>query len=342
QSEVEVLREVKLGAYIEVDVEKEQPVVTDEEVEQELKLLQERRAELVATEKQALEKGDFAVIDFEGYLNEKAFPGGAAQGYTIEVGAGRFIPGFEEGLIGMAPDEERDLNLTFPEDYHQPDLAGQEVVFKVKLHEIKEKELPTLDDEFAKEQGDYETLDDFKVHLRKRLQERKEQEANRKFEEEVIKQVVAGSTVHLTDTLINREIEHLIHRMEHDLEARGLRLEEYLTHTEQTIEQLRDQLRPQAEERVKTDLVLTAVAQAEGITVSEDELKERIGYLLQIYPPELKEEILKGKNRDFIEGARSSLEREKTVKLLVGFVAPEEEVVTTAGDDEKEGEVKEE
>lgn len=342
QAEVEVLPEVKLGAYKEVDVKKEQPVVTDEEVEQELKALQERHAELVVTEKKALEQGDFAVIDFEGYLNEKAFPGGAAQGYTIEVGAGRFIPGFEEGLIGMAPGEERDLNLTFPEDYHRPELAGQEVVFKVKLHEIKKKELPALDDEFAKEHGEFATLADLKADLRQRLQHYKEHEANRKFEEEVIKQVVAGSNVQLTDTLVNRELDHMIHRMEHDLAARGLRLEEYLKHNEQTLEQLRDQLRPQAEERIKTDLVLTAVAQAEGITVSEDELKERVGYLLQFYPPEVQKDILKGKNRDFIESVRSSLEREKTVQLLVGFVAPEEETVPAATVDEKEGEVKEE
>lgn len=344
QAEVEVLPEVKLGAYKELNVKKEQPVVTDDEVEQELKALQERHAELVATEKQTLEKGDFAVIDFEGYLNEKAFPGGAAQGYTIEVGSGRLIPGFEEGLIGMAPGEERNLNLTFPEDYHQQELVGREVVFKVKLHEIKRKELPALDDEFAKEHGDFATLDDFKAHLRKRIQEYKEEAANRKFEEEVIKQVVAGSTVPLTDTLINRELEHLIHHMEHDLEARGLKLEEYLTRTEQTMEQLRDQLRPQAEERVKTDLVLTAVAQAEGITVSEDELKDRVGYLLQFYPPEFRKDILKGKNPSFIENVRSSLEREKTIKLLVGFAAPEQEAVTAVKDDEdeREEEVKEE
>lgn len=341
QAEVEVLPEVKLGDYKNVDVKREQPVVADEEVEQELKSLQERHAELVAVDKQALEKGDFAVIDFEGYLNEKAFPGGAAQGYTIEVGAGRFIPGFEEGLIGMAPAEERDLNLTFPEDYHQKELAGQEVVFKVKLHEIKKKELPNLDDEFAKEQGEYATLEDLKADLRKRLQEYKDREADRKFEQEVIKQVVDGSTVQLTDTLINRELEHLIHHMEHDLEARGLKLEEYLAHTEQTMEQMRDQLRPQAEERVKTDLVLAAVTKAEGITVSEDELKDRVGSLLQFYPPEMREEILKGKNRDFIESVRSSLEREKTVKLLVGFVAPEE-AVTAAPVDDNEEEVKEE
>ena len=153
QAEVEVLPEVELGAYKEVKAEKEQPVVTDEEVEAELKAVQQRHAELVASDKQILEKGDFAVIDFEGYLNQKAFPGGAAQGYTIEVGAGRFIPGFEDGLIGMAPEEERELNLTFPEDYHQKELAGQEVVFKVKLHEIKTKDLPDLDDEFAKSLG---------------------------------------------------------------------------------------------------------------------------------------------------------------------------------------------
>ena len=342
QAEVEVLPEVKLGAYKEFDLRKEQPVVTDEEVEAELKALQERHAELVAAEKTALEKGDFALIDFEGYLNEKAFPGGAAQGYTIEVGAGRFIPGFEDGLIGMAPGEERALNLTFPEDYHQQDLAGQEVVFKVKLHEIKRKERPDLDDEFAKEHGDFATLDDLKAHLRKRIQAHKEQEANRKFEDEVIKQVVAGITVPLTDTLINRELEHMIHHMEHDLEARGLKLEEYLTHTEQTMEELRAQLRPQAEERVKTDLVLTAVAQAEGITVTEDELKDRVGYLLQFYPPEVRKDILKGKNPGFIEGVRSSLEREKTIDLLVGFAAPEQETATAVKEDEREEEVKEE
>ncbi|NLY90622.1 MAG: trigger factor [Firmicutes bacterium] len=340
QAEVEVLPEVELGAYKEIKVEKEEPVVTDEEVRQELKALQERHAELVACDKQNLEKGDFAVIDFEGYLDQKPFPGGAAQGYTIEVGAGRFIPGFEDGLIGMAPGEERELNLTFPEEYHQKDLAGKAVVFKVKLHEIKTKELPALDDDFAKSMGEYETLAALEEAQRKRLQEYKEKEARRRLENEVIKKVVAESKVQLTDTLIRREVDHMVHHLEHDLEARGLKLEEYLAHTGQTLEKMREELRPQAEERVKTDLVLSAITKAEGITVSQDELKERVQYLLQFYPPAAQEEVLKGKNPDFIEGVLSSLEREKTVKFIVDAATGEVETAPAVTADEKEEEVK--
>lgn len=340
QAEVEVLPEVELGAYQNIKAPKELTVVTDEDVEAELKTLQERHAELVAVDKEALEKGDFAVIDFEGYLNEKAFPGGAAQGYTIEVGAGRFIPGFEEGLIGMALNEERDLPLTFPVEYQQQDLAGQAVVFKVKLHEIKAKELPALDDEFVKALGEHETLEAFKTAERKRLQDNKEKEADRNFEAEVIKQVVENSRVQLTDTLVNRELEQIIHRLEHDLETRGLKLEEYLKYTEHTMEQMQDELRPEAEVRVKTDLVLGAIAKAEGISVTEDELKERVAYLIQFYAPAVQEEILQGKNPDFIEGVRSSLEREKTVKLIVDSAVPEGEALAPDEAGDKEEEVK--
>ncbi len=341
QAEVEVLPEVELGAYKNIKAQKETPVVTDEEVQRELKVIQERYAELVACDKQSLEKGDFGVIDFEGYLDQKPFPGGAAQGYTIEVGAGRFIPGFEDNLIGMAPGEEREFNnLTFPEDYHQQDLAGKEVVFKVKLHEIKTKELPALDDDFAKSIGEWETLAALEEAQRKRLQAYKDKEAQRKFENEVIRKVVEDSKVQLTDTLINRELENMIHRMEHDMEARGFKLEEYLAHTGQTLEKMRQELRPQAEERVKTDLVLSAITKAEGITISQDELNERVEYLLQFYPPAAKEEVQKGKNPDFIEGVLSLLEREKTVKLIVDSAVGEGEANPAATTDEKEEEVK--
>ncbi|HEY8391207.1 MAG TPA: trigger factor [Capillibacterium sp.] len=340
QAEVEVLPEVELGAYKEIKAQKEQPVVTDEEVQQELKALQESHAELVASEKKILEKGDFAVIDFEGYLDQKPFPGGAGQGYTIEVGAGRFIPGFEDGLIGMAPGEERELNLTFPADYHQKELAGKAVVFKVKLHEIKVKELPALDDEFAKSLGEYENLAALEEAQRKRLQAYKEEEARRKLENEVIKKVVDASKVPLSETLIKREVEHLLHHLEDDLEARGLKLEDYLARTGQTLEKMQEELRPQAEERLKTDLVLSAVTKAEGITVSEDELKERVGYLLQFYPPAVREKILKGKNPDFIENVRSSLEREKTVKFIVDTAVGAGENAPAAPAGEKEEEVK--
>ena len=320
QAKVEVLPEVKLGEYKGIALAKANPVVTDEEVEAELKALQERHAELVGADKKVLEKGDFAVIDFEGYLDGEAFPGGAAQGYTLEVGSGSFIPGFEEGLIGMELEEEREVKATFPEDYPQTDLAGKEAVFKVKLHEIKVKDYPVLDDDFAQSLGDFKTMEELKADLKKRRQEAKEQQAAREFEEQVVEKVVEGSSLELTDTLIDRELNYMIQNMEHDFAHRGLKLEEYLQYSEKTLDDLRQELRPQAERRVKTDLVLSAVAKAEGITVSEDEIKERLEYLLQFYPPATQEKMMKEQKANVVEGIRSSLEREKTIKLLVDAV----------------------
>ncbi|NLW56272.1 MAG: trigger factor [Firmicutes bacterium] len=267
-----------------------------------------------------LEKGDFAGIDFEGYLDGEAFPGGAAQGYTLEVGSGSFIPGFEEGLIGMELEEEREVKATFPEDYPQTDLAGKEAVFKVKLHDIKVKDYPVLDDDFAQSLGDFKTVEELKADLKKRRQEAKEQQAAREFEEQVVEKVVEGSSLELTDTLIDRELNYMIQNMEHDFAHRGLKLEEYLQYSEKTLDDLREELRPQAERRVKTDLVLSAVAKAEGITVSEDEIKERLEYLLQFYPPATQEKMMKEQKANVVEGIRSSLEREKTIKLLVDAV----------------------
>jgi len=333
QAKVEVLPEVELGEYKGIALAKANPVVTDEEIEAELKALQERHAELVGADKTVLEKGDFAVIDFEGYLDGEPFPGGAAQGYTLEVGSGSFIPGFEEGLLGMALGEEREVKATFPEDYPQTTLAGKEAVFKVKLHEIKVKEYPVLDDEFAQSLGNFKTMEELKEDLKKRRLAEKEYQAAREFEDQVVEKAVEGSKVELTDTLIDRELNYLIHNMEHDFEDRGLKLEEYLKYSNKTLADLRAELRPQAERRVKTDLVLSAIAKAEGITVSEDEIKERLEYLLQFYSPATQEKMMKEQKENVVERIRSSLEREKTVKLLVDAVQkPESE--------EKEKEVK--
>ncbi len=340
KAEVEVLPEIKLGQYKGISVEKDTPVVTEEEVDKEIKALQDRHAELVSAEKTVVENGDFAVIDFEGYLEGEPFPGGAAQGYTIEVGAGSFIPGFEAGLLGMALEEEKEIKATFPEEYHQPDFAGKEAVFKVKLHEIKVKELPVLDDEFAKSLGNFETMAALKEDLRKRFLENKEKKAQRDFENAVIEKVVANSSVEVTETLINREVDRLIHNVEHDLEERGLKLEEYLKYSERTIDDLRQEFHPQAENRVKTDLVLSAIAKVEGIIVSEDEINERLDYLLQFYPPATKEAMMKEKKANVIAGINSSLEREKTIKLLVDSAQNGQPVKVEA--EEKVEEVKEE
>lgn len=338
-AEVEVLPEVTLGEYKGLTVEKDNPKVTDEDVDNELKLLQERHAELVGSDKKIVENGDFAIIDFDGYLDGKPFPGGTAQGYTVEIGAGGFIPGFEEGMIGMAPGEEKDVEVAFPEDYHQPDLAGKDVVFKIKLHEIKVKELPVLDDEFAKSLGRFESIEEYKEDIKKQIQEYKEQEANKAFENALVKKVVENSSLELTDTLIKRELERSIHNIEHDFAGRGLKLEEYLDSTNQSMEELQEELRPRVEENLKTDLVLSAIVEREGITVSEEEINKRLEYILQYYPSTNKEEM---QNPSVIAGINASLEKEKAIKFLVDSTKPEGETAEIIKDEEKVEEVKEE
>ncbi|HEY8344682.1 MAG TPA: trigger factor [Bacillota bacterium] len=323
KAEVEVLPEVQLGEYKGVKVEKTVPVVTAEDVERELQALRERHAELVAVEKAAVEDGDFAVIDFDGYIDGKAFPGGAGQGFTVEVGARRFIPGFEEGLVGMAPGSEKEIVTTFPEDYHNKELAGKEVVFKVKLHDIKQKELPELNDEFAKSLGQAETMAQLREDLQKRMQQAAEHEAEHNFEHAVLDEVVKRAQVEIPEKLVERELDHFLHDIEHDLGHRGIKLEEYLSSVQQTEEEFRQSLRAEAEQRVKTDLVLSSIRKAEGISVTDDEVNKRIEETLLYYPERQRTELRKRMRRPQVaEGIKSSLLREKTIKYLVEKAEP--------------------
>jgi len=325
KAEVEVLPEVILGAYKEVKVEKTQPTVTDEDVEKELDALRQRHAELVSVEKDAVEKGDFAVIDFDGYIDGNAFPGGAGQGYTVEVGADRFIPGFEEGLVGMAPGSEQEIKVTFPADYHSAELAGKEASFQIKLHEIKRKELPELDDEFAKSLGRAETMDELRKDLKEQMQKTAESEGEKHFERSVVEKAVQESTVEIPEKLVERELDHFVHDIEHDLSHRGIQLEQYLESVKQTEEEFRQGLKGEAEQRVKTDLVLSSVGKAEGIDVTDDEIKGRIEETLQYYPENQRNDLRKRmQSPNVAEGVKSSLLREKTIKRLVDLAESKE------------------
>lgn len=327
KAEVEVLPEVTLGAYKEVKVERTQPVVTDEDVEKELGALRERHAELVSVEKEAVEKGDFAVIDFDGYIDGNAFPGGAGQGYTVEVGAEKFIPGFEEGLVGMTTGSggEQEIKVTFPADYHSEELAGKEATFRVKLHEIKKKELPELDDEFAKSLGRAETMDELRKDLKEQMGKAAEAEAKKAFEQSVVEKTVQECTVDIPEKLVEKELDHFVHDIKHDLSHRGIQLEQYLASVKQTQEEFRQGLKGEAEQRVKTDLVLTSVGKAEGIDVTNDEIKERIEETLGYYPENQRNDLRKRmQSPNVLEGVRSSLLREKTIKRLVELVEPTE------------------
>jgi len=321
KTKLEVLPEVKLGAYKGLKVEKKVQQVTEDRVEEELRYLQEQHAELVGVEKESLEKGDFAVIDFDGYVDGGPFPGGAAQGFTVEVGAGRFFPDIEEKLPGMKPGEEKEIKATFPEEYPRGELAGKEAVFQVKLQEIKIKELPELNDEFAASlgMGMGDTLDDLRQSLRKELEKQADQETAREFEQAVVEKVVDDSEIPLTETLVNRELDRLVQDFEHELSGRGIKLEQYLEHEKKSEEELKKDLRPTAEKRAKTELVLFSIADKEGITVTEEEINKQ-KEIIRPYLEKLNKRERQKREGLIEDGIRSTLLKEKTIRFLVSQV----------------------
>lgn len=280
---VEVVPEVKLGQYKGLEVEKAKVEVKEEQVAERLASLQERHAELVLSDKKTLEKGDFAVIDFEGYVNGQPFSGGAAQAYTLEIGSGSFIAGFEEQLIGMEVGTEKDIKVTFPGDYPREDLAGKEAVFKVSLKEIKVKEIPPADDDFAQSIGNFDTIDALKDDLREKMIEWAKQEAEANFAQEAVNKAVENSEIEVPETLIKREMDELLHRFEHNLAYQGLNLQQYLDYTKKTKDEVLEDFRPEAIKRVKTDLVLRSIAQAENLEVTDEELNEKLAELAERY-----------------------------------------------------------
>ncbi|TCL68526.1 trigger factor [Hydrogenispora ethanolica] len=280
---MEVLPEVELGQYKGLEIEKAPVEIGDEQVEERLKSLQERHAELVLSDKTVLENGQFAVIDFEGYIDGKPFAGGAAQAYTLEIGSESFIPGFEEQLVGMKVGEEKELQVTFPNDYPREEFAGKEATFKVVLKEIKVKEVPAIDDEFAKSIGDFEDVAALKADLKAKMTTSAEQEAEVRFQQAAIDKAVENAQVEVPETLIKREMEDLLHRFEHNLTYQGLTLEKYQEYSNKGKEEIMEDFRPEAVKRVKTDLVLNSVAKAEKLEVTEEELTEKLQELATRY-----------------------------------------------------------
>ena len=314
KAKVEVLPEVKLGEYKGLQVEKEAVQITDERVEEEIGRLQQQYAELVTVEKEKPEKGDFVVIDFDGYIDGKPFPGGAAQGFLLEIGAGRFFPEFEKEIPGMQVGEEKEIKVSFPKDARQ-DLAGKKGVFKVKLQEIKVRELPAVDDEFAKSLGLGETVAELREAIRKGLQNQAELEAERAFQRAVVEKVVDGSEVAISETLLQREMDHLLHEFEHDLAHQGIKLEQYLEGAKKSKEEFMEELRPTAEKRIKTELVLFSIADKEGITVTEEEINRRKEY----FQPHLERVAKRDRQRQeelLTDGIRTNLLKEKTIRFL--------------------------
>ncbi|EAF4568466.1 trigger factor [Listeria monocytogenes serotype 1/2a] len=314
-AEVTVKPEVKLGDYKGLEVEKRETELTTEELEAELKQLQERQAELVVKEDAPAENGDTVILDFEGFKDGVAFEGGQAENHSLELGSGQFIPGFEEKLVGLKAGDEADIELTFPEEYHAEDLAGQPVVFKVKLHEIKTKEVPALDDELAKDiDEEVETLDELKEKISKRLQEAKEESVAQAKQEEVIAKAVENAEVDIPHAMVHHEADHLMNHFAQDLQAQGLTPELYYQFTGQTEEAMHAQMEKDAEKRVKMNLVLEAIAEAENIEPTEEAIDEEISTLAEKYGME--KDVVRAALGDMSE-LKSDLKIRKAIDVLL-------------------------
>ncbi|PAD68826.1 trigger factor [Bacillus sp. 7586-K] len=315
-AKVTVKPEVKLGEYKGLEVEKLDDTVTDEDVENELKQLQERHAELAVKEEGTIENGDTAVIDFDGYVDGEAFEGGAADNYSLEIGSGSFIPGFEEQLVGLAAGAEKDVEVTFPEDYHAENLAGKPAVFKVKVHEIKTKVLPELDDEFAKDVSeDVETLEELKAQTRTRLEEAKKTEAENHLRDTLVEKAAEGVEVDIPQALIDNEISRMMQEFEQRLQMQGMNLDLYFQFSGQDEEALKAQMKDDAEKRVKYNLTLEAIVKAENIEVSEEDVEAELTKMAEMYnmPIENIKQALGGST----EGLKEDLKVRKAIDFLV-------------------------
>ena len=282
---VTVRPEVKLGEYKGLTAEKEEVKITDEDIDNELKPYINRATRMVTVEREA-QNGDTVVIDFEGFLDGKPFDGGKAEGHSLELGSGSFVPGFEEQLVGTKAGDEKDLDITFPEEYHEG-LAGKAVVFKVKVHEVKEKQLPTVDDEFAKDVSEFDTLEAFKKDLADKLTQRREAQAKRAFEAAVMEQVMDNMEVEIPDAMVAYETDQMVEDMARRVQAQGIPFDQYLAMTGMTMDIVRTQAAAAAMERVRRDLALGAVVAAENIEISDEDLEAEYKRLADEYHMEL-------------------------------------------------------
>lgn len=277
EANVVVEPEVQLGDYKGLEIEKQNVELTDEELEESIDHQLGHLAEMVVKEDGAIENGDTVNIDFDGYVDGEQFEGGQAEGYDLEIGSGSFIPGFEEQLVGVKTGEEKDVNVTFPEEYHAEELAGKEATFKTKVNEIKFKDVPELTDEIANElDAEANTVDEFKENLRKRLTEQKETDAENNQKEEAINKAANNATIDVPEAMINTELDRMVQEFGQRMQQQGLNLETYFQISGQDELQLREQMKDDAEERVKTNLTLTAIADAEEVEVSDDDIDKEL------------------------------------------------------------------
>ena len=315
-AEVALKPEVTLGDYKGIEVEKADITVTDEEVDAEINKERENSARVITVEDRAVADGDIATIDFEGFIDGEAFEGGKGENYELTIGSHSFIDTFEEQLIGKNAGDEVEVNVTFPEEYHAPDLAGKPAVFKVKINGIQAKELPELDDDFAQDVSEFDTMAEYKEDVKKKLEEKKKTEADNAKEEAVVAKIVENATMEIPDAMLDTQVRQMVNDFAQRLQMQGLSFEQYMQFTGATPEQLLEQMRPQAKERIESRLVLEAVVKAENIEATEEEFKEEMEKMAKMYQMEA-DKLIESMGEYEKKGIMKDIAVTKAVKLVV-------------------------
>ena len=323
---VAVKPEVELGEYAGLTVTKEAKNVNEADVDAEVKRMQDRNGRLL-TREGAAENGDTVDIDFEGFVDGKAFEGGKAEHYSLVLGSGSFIPGFEDQVVGHSAGEEFDVNVKFPEEYGAAELAGKDATFKIKLHEVKYKELPALDDDFAKDVSEYDTLDELKDSIRKGIETNHEKQADQKVENDLIDQVVGGMKAEIPDAMIESRIEELVQDFQYRISQQGLKLEQYLQYMGMTMEQFKEQFREQADKQVKMRLAMEAIVAKESIEATEEEFEAEIKRIADAYQMEA------DKVKSLVDAA--AVKKDLAVNKAIDFVKSKANIVAGAAEEKK-------
>ena len=315
-AEVAVKPEVTLGEYKGVEVEKSDVEVTDEDINKEVDKERENNSRTIDVDDRAVESGDIIKLDFDGSVDGVPFAGGKAENYTLTIGSGSFIPGFEDQLIGTKIGEDKDVTVTFPEDYHEKSLAGKEAVFKCKVNAITVKELPDADDEFASEVSEFETLAEYKEDIKKKLTEKKEKAARAKKEAQAIEKAVENATIEIPDAMIDTQVQSMMEDFARRMQSQGLSLEQYFQFTGMDAKKMHDQMKPEALKRIQNSLVLEAVAKAENIEISDEKVDEEIAKMAEAYKMEV--EKLKGIIGD---SERDQMKKDLAVQAAADLIA---------------------
>ena len=282
-AEVAVKPEVTLGEYKGMEVDKTSTRVTQKEVEAKIKEEAEKNARTVTVEGRPVQDGDEVILDFEGFVDGEAFEGGKGENYPLTIGSGSFIPGFEEQLVGAEAEKEVEVKVIFPEEYHAEELKGKDAVFKCTIHEIKEKQIPEIDDEFAAEVSEFDTLDEYKADVKAKIKEQKENEGKQKKEDQAVEKAVANATMEIPEAMIDEQVRQMVNEFAQNMQYQGISFEQYCQITGMTLEKIQEETRPQAVKRIETRLVLEAIAKAENIEVTEERLDEEIKKMAESY-----------------------------------------------------------